>query len=50
LEVESSGDKLFLARDDGKVPLQPAGAPGVFVVADGGNSHFPLVFGRVATA
>jgi hypothetical protein len=46
LEIESNGDKLFLVRADGRVPLQPAGAPGAFVVADGGKSRFPLVFGR----
>jgi D-alanyl-D-alanine carboxypeptidase len=46
LEIEASGDKLFLVRADGKVPLQPAGAPGAFIVADGGKSRFPLVFGR----
>ncbi len=26
--------------------LQPAGPPGAFIVADGGESHFLLVFGR----
>jgi CubicO group peptidase (beta-lactamase class C family) len=46
LEIQSSGDKLFLVRAGNKVPLQPAGAPGAFLVADGGKSLFPLVFGR----
>lgn len=46
LEIQRDGDKLFLVRVGGRVPLQPAGAPGAFVVADGGKSHFPLVFGR----
>nr|WP_298727632.1 serine hydrolase domain-containing protein [uncultured Steroidobacter sp.] len=46
LEIQNDGDKLFLVRANGKVPLQPAGAPGAFIVADGGKSHFPLVFGR----
>ena len=44
--IEHSGDKLFLVRAGGKVPLQPAGSPDAFVVADGGGSHFALVFGR----
>lgn len=46
LEIEGSVDKLFLVRADGKMPLQPAGAPEAFTVADGGKSHFLLVFGR----
>jgi D-alanyl-D-alanine carboxypeptidase len=46
LQIEASGDKLFLVSASGKAPLQPAGAPGAFIVADGGKSHFPLVFGR----
>ena len=45
LVVESSGDKLFVTRANGRFPLQPAGAPDVFVVA-GGTTHFPRAFAR----
>ncbi|MBL8266267.1 serine hydrolase domain-containing protein [Steroidobacter sp.] len=46
LVVEASGDKLFVTRANGRFPLQPAGAPDAFVIADGGASHFPLAFAR----
>jgi CubicO group peptidase (beta-lactamase class C family) len=46
LDVQQEGDKLFLKRGAGRFPLQPAGAPDVFVVADDGKSRFPLVFAR----
>jgi CubicO group peptidase (beta-lactamase class C family) len=45
LQIEASGDQLFLVRAGEKVPLQPA-SPGAFVVADGGQTRYPLVFGR----
>lgn len=46
LDIQQEGEKLFLSRADGRFPLQPAGAPDAFIVADGGKSRLPLVFGR----
>lgn len=45
VDIQQDGDKLFVATAKGRFPLQPSGG-GIFVVADGGKSYFPLVFGR----
>jgi len=46
ITVTHQGDALFVTLASGRFPLQPAGVPDAFIVADGGNSHFPLLFGR----
>lgn len=46
LDIQHEGEKLFISSAKGRFALQPAGAPDAFVVADGGKSIFPLVFGR----
>lgn len=46
LQIQQEGEKLFLSRANGRFPLQPAGAPDMFVVADDGKSQFPLLFAR----
>lgn len=46
LDFQQKGEKLFVSSAKGRFALQPAGAPDVFIVADGGKSFMPLVFGR----
>lgn len=46
LDILRDGEKVFVSSTNGRFALQPAGAPDTFVVADGGKSRLPLVFGR----
>lgn len=46
LDIQKDGEQLYVSSARGRFALQPAGAADTFVVADGGRSLFPMVFGR----